>query len=478
VPYSREEGVSVQLREYQKETIVKALDHEGRLLIANDMGTGKTLCAIAIARMLKVTRVLVVAPLAVASVWKRELAAYWPDAFYCDAIEGTIADRAEGVLLDGDMMEKDGWMPFFVVTGYESYWRDPLRKVLRNFKFDLIIFDEGHRIKSRTAKTSRFAHALAQEVPHRLVLSATPMTKGPEDLFSLFKVINPEVFGTRYQEFEWEYLIKGGWQGKQVVGYRNREKLEGLLHEWSTRITKEEALDLPEEQPVEIAVPMGDKARGIYNRLVESAISEVTSLKGETGTALSRVVITNILRLKQITSGFIKLEDDRVVDIDDSKLKVLRGLLEDMPQRVVVFAHFRRDIDRIREDLEDKRDVWVLDGRTKPSQRADNIEEWEHSTGGVLVCQIAVSSLGIDLTAASTAIYYSVDYNLTSWIQCHGRLHRHGQTNKVTNYYLITERSIDRKVYRSLANKEDLTKSILDLSAARDMLTVDSDLES
>ena len=468
--------MTVQLRPYQRGTIHKALAREGRLLIANDMGTGKTLCAIAIARMLHITKVLVVAPLAVVSVWEKEVASYWPDAEFHDATTGSIRDRANNIeanALDGAY---GGYArapsPVVVVVGYESYWRDPLRKVLRNFGFDLVVFDEGHRIKSRSSRQSRFAHILASETKYRLILTATPMTKGPEDLFSLFKVINPEVFGTRYQEFEWRYLIKGGWQGRQIVGYRNREMLEAFLHQWSTRVTKEEALDLPEEQPVEIRVQMGDRARKIYNRLVEHAISEVTSLKGEQGIALSRVVITNILRLKQVTSGFVKLNDGREVDVDTSKLDALKDLLVDMPQRVVVFCHFRRDIDRIKEAMaKAKRDSWTLDGRSTHPQRALSIEQWNTSDGGVLICQIAVSSLGIDLTAASTAIYFSVDYNLTNWIQCHGRLHRFGQVNKVTNYYLITDRSIDTRVYNALARKEDLTKSILDLSSAREMLT-------
>jgi len=135
-----------------------------------------------------------------------------------------------------------------------------------------------------------------------------------------------------------------------------------------------------------------------------------------------------------------------------------------------VFCHFRKDIERIHEAVVGMgKHAWILQGGITPDQRALNVEQWEKSESGVLVCQIAVSSLGIDLTASNTAIYYSVDYSLTNWIQCHGRLHRHGQVSKVTNYYLMTERSIDVKVYNALARKEDLTKSILDLSSAREL---------
>lgn len=461
--------MAVVLREYQRETIKKALRLNGCMLIANDMGTGKTLCAIAIARMLHVQRVLIICPLAVVSVWRGQLADYWPGAQFVDCASETIADRAT---LLRSIRGKEEHEADVVLVGYESFWRDPLKKAIRDWKPQLVIWDEGHRIKSRSAKQSRFSHFLADAVPHRLVLSATPMTRGPEDLYSLFRVINPNVFGTRFQDFSWEYLIFGGYQGRSVVGYRNRQKLEWLLHQHSTRITKAEALDLPEEQPVEITVPMPEKTRAVYNRLVQTAISEVTALDGQTGIALSRVVLTNILRLKQITSGFVKTDDDRELDLDTAKLDTTRELLSDMPQRVVVFCHFRRDIDRIQAMLaQEKREHWVLDGRTTAAQREFAVKQWEQSVGGVLVCQIAVSSLGIDLTAANTAIYYSVDYSLTNWIQCHGRLHRHGQVNKVTNYYLMSERSIDQKVYRALARKEDLSRSILDTSAARDMLS-------
>lgn len=457
--------MAVQLRNYQKKTILKAVEREGCMLNANDMGTGKTLCAIASARMLHVDRVLVVAPLSVVSVWERQLAEYWTDIEVFDCTGGTIPERAEQV----KHLPSRG----VAIVGYESYWREPLRTALRRWAPELAILDEAHRIKNRASKQSRFAHTFPDFVPHRIALTATPMTKGPEDLFSLFKFIHPRVFGTRWQDFEWEYLIRGGFGGHQIVGYRNRDKLERLLHLWSTRVTKEEALDLPEEVDVEISVKMSAKARGYYDDMLQQAIAEVESLRGERGTALSRIVLDNILRLKQITSGFVKTDDDKVLDLDTAKLDVLDDLLSDVipsSKKAVVFCHFTRDVERVAEVSGKHAPVWVLSGTVSQGQREQNLKDWIASESGILVCQISVSSLGIDLTAAHIAIYFSVDYSLTNWIQCHGRLHRHGQTNKVTNYYLIVKNTVDETVHKALKNKEDLTKSVLDLSTARQFL--------
>lgn len=461
----------VEIRGYQRKTILKGLERDGCLLIANDMGTGKTFCAIAIARMLHVNRVLVVAPLSVASgdesVWKTQLQEYWPGVEVYDCTEGSIPSRA-GVV---EALPTD--TPTVALVGYESYWREPLRTAIRKWAPELCIMDEAHRIKNRGSKQARFSHLLPTFIPHRLALTATPMTRGPEDLFSLFRFIDPRVYGTRWQDFQWEYLIMGGFGGHQVTGYRNRDKLEGLLHNWSTRVTKEEALDLPDEVPVEVPVRMSEEAWKYYREMRDQAITEVESLEGEQGLAVSRIVLDNILRLKQITSGFVRTDTGKILDIDTSRLDALDDLLVDAvpaAKRVVVFCHFTHDVERVAEMARKHAPVWTLSGATPKSQRPAVVREWSQSESGIIVCQISVSSLGIDLTAAHVAVYYSFDYSLINWVQCHGRLHRHGQTNKVTNYYFSVRGTVDQKVETALRNKEDLTKSVLDRSSARQLL--------
>lgn len=463
----------MKLRQYQRTTIDRALAEQGRFGIFNDVGTGKTVCALVIASKLKDRRILLVAPLAAVDVWRREIEDNAPKLNFVDATVGSIVDRR-------DIVRATDVEPTLIVVNYETYWKEPLRAALLRWEPTMVIFDEAHRIKGYGSRQARFSHILGKRADHRLALTATPMTKGPEDLFSIFKFVNSEIFGTRWQDFAWEYVLMGGFQGRSVVGYRNRQRLERKLHAASARIPKSEALDLEEEVPVPIEVRMSATAKRHYDDMRTSLLAEVEGLKGETGLTLARIAATAILRLKQITSGFVKTVDGEEVDISHEKLDVLTDLLSDLVpavKHVVVFCHFRRDVARATEAAEalrwDKKSVpvWVLSGGVSAPERTARTAAWTAAESGILVCQIAVSSVAIDLTAAHVAIYYSVDYSLINWIQSHGRLHRFGQTNKVTSYYLITKSSVDVKVYRSLQRKQDLTESVLDLSDYRSLLT-------
>lgn len=458
--------MGIELRGYQTETIKKGIEL-GNLGIFNDTGTGKTICTIGICRMVKAKRVLVVLPLSVVSVWEDEVATYWPGAVFVDGTVGTMRERSALVRSLRDIEE-----PLVLVVGYETYWREPLRTNIRALGWDVVAMDEAHRIKNRSAKQSMFAHLLATETPHRIAMTATPTPQGPQDAFSIFRFIEPRLYGPRWVDFRMRYLQMGGYYQKQVVGYWNLPEFETKLHAYSVRVTKDEALDLPPEQGVDIRFHLNAKTRAMYDEMRDEALAEIESLDGRQGTAIARIALTTALRLQQMTSGFSKDADtDSEMDIGTEKLDILMDLLSDRPQRAVVFALYRRDINRITEACaKAKRPVWVLDGRANNKVREQRRLEWAASTDGVLVCQIAVGSLGIDLSAANIDFFYSYDYNLVNWVQAHGRLRRPGQENKVTHYYLIARDTVDEKVIRSNHRKEDLSARVLDKSAARELL--------
>ena len=464
---------------YQEEASRKILKNGGSGGLFLEMGTGKTRIALNICRVLGLERILVVSPLSAVGVWRREAALFWPSLGVTNATDGSIVERAGKLLRPGQNQVLRGENQFSsgvsaAIVGYESYWREPLRTAVLKFAPEAVIYDEAHRLKSRSAKQSRFAHYLADKVPFRLALTGTPMPNGIEDLFSVYKAILPSVFGTRYWEFEERYVVRGGYMFYQIVGYRNVEEVERKLAETSFRITKDEALDLPDR--VDVVLPVQLRNRKIYDELRKRAIAEVEGLvdgRPAAGLALSRIVLTNVLRLQQVASGFVRLQDGRIIDLSSEKADALKDLLSDaLPQagRVVVFCRFTHDVDRAAKVAKEECDsVFILDGRVAPRDRDTLLEKFKAASKTVLVAQVAVASLGIDLSCAHVAIFYSYDYSLVNYLQSRDRLHRLGQTHKVTYYLLCAEHTVDEKVLAALQRKEDLSRAVLELSRAKEI---------
>lgn len=439
----------------------------GRGGIFNDIGTGKTVVALTTAKRLKVSRTLVVCPLEVAPVWEEQAAQWAPQMTFLDGTIGTVKKRAARLL------EHRGRADLLFACGYESFWRKPLREAILKWAPELVIYDEGHRLRGRNAHQTRFAHTLRDKVDHVLALTGTPQPNGPEDLFSIFKAIRPDVYGTVWGDFEDYYLKVTRRAGFPIIyGYKNTEEFEQRLHAVSVRITKAEALDLPDEVDVTVPITLSPRTRKIYDKLAKDAVAEIEALSGETGRALSRIALVNLLRLMQITSGFVKVVDGRELDIGTEKIDTLKGLLADiLPRRVVVFCRFTRDVRAAVDACEELGPVFELSGAVTQAERRRQIQRFREVPSGVMVCQVQVAALGIDLTCADVAIFYSVDFDLINYVQSRGRLHRHGQTNKVTHYLLQVRGSVDEKVYASLARKENLAAATLDLSAWRELLT-------
>jgi SNF2 family DNA or RNA helicase len=457
-----------ELYPYQRRAVMDLVHLEGRGGLFLDMGTGKTRTALEIARQLRCRRILVVAPLSAVGVWKRESAVYWSKLKVGDGTVGTIKDRAALALNGGSNL---------FIVGYETYWREPLRSAIIQWEPQIIIYDEGHRLKGRGTRQSRFAHRLTDIVDRRLTLTGTPMPNGPEDLFGVFRAIEPDLFGVRWLDFEARYLRKGGYLNYQIVGYRNIEEIKAKVKSHSVRVTKQQALDLPEQVDVILPVSLESKTRKVYDELKKRAIAEIQGVvdgQPASGIALSRTVLTNVLRLQTVGSGWVKLASGQIADLSREKESILIDLLSDATQqvgRIVIFCRFRHDIDRLLAALAGRERAFVLDGRTAPKDRDQVLQTFREVEYGYLLAQVAVASLGIDLSCSHTAIFYSLDYSLANYLQSRDRLHRHGQGHKVTYYHLLAEYTIDEEIYAVLQKKENLAKSILDPDRAKELFS-------
>src|SRR5690606_25117833 len=289
-----------------------------------EMGTGKTAAAVAVAgerfRRGEIQACLVVAPKSVLPVWEREFRTFAAFPYEVRVLEGSITEREEQ--LAGSWPE--GALRVAVVN-YEATWR--MEQALARFvKGGLIIADESHRIKTPGAQQSKAMGRLGQVAAYRLMLTGTPVTQNPLDIWSQYRFLDPSIFGRSFYAFRNRYAIMGGYGGYEVVGYQRLDELVEKAHRIAFRITRAECLDLPPEVYTDIPVQLGRRARSIYREHEEQAVAR---LSAEAAVSAPNI-LTELLRLQQVAGGWVTTDDGRTVQVGTEKLDALMDLLEDL----------------------------------------------------------------------------------------------------------------------------------------------------
>jgi len=453
---------------HQKRALKKIVDLNGQAGLLMEMGTGKTKVAIDWAGIgfynLEVRRVLVVAPLSVLGVWPRQIRQHSGAPARVFRLVGPTQDRVH-LLKRIIASPKDDVLTYCIIN-YEGIWREldrgpGIKELLIHWQPDLVIWDECHRLKSPTSKQSRAAFAISQSARYRLGLTGTHITKSPLDVFGQFRAINDKVFGTNWYQFKNTYGVWGGFGRFQLRGYRHLETLIRKLRGNSYRVKKEQCLDLPDKLFETVPVTLSQKAIDLYREMAKEMIIEI-----EESHATASIVLVKLLRLSQITSGFVKDVEGNIKVFDNSKLNTTMDLLDDLlaeDHKVVIFVRFVNDILRIKEELL-KRKVRhaILSGSVPGNKRDGLVQQFQTNPEiKVFIAQTQSGSLGIDLTAADVAIFYSLDYNAANYWQAQDRIHRIGQTKKVTYYHMTVPRSIDAIILQTLKEKGDLAQTII-----------------
>ena len=433
-----------------------------------EMGCGKTLTAIAIMGALycqhKITRVLVVAPSSVCSVWPHDLAAFAAFPYEVRVLLGEKKQRLEALHSLTDYPNTANRL-LVAVINYEATHREGIFEALEGYAADLIICDESQRIKNPRAAQSRAAQMLGDRAACRLILSGTPVQNSVIDLYSQYRFLDPGVFGANFYAFRNRYCQMGGYGGHEVVGYQHMDELTRKEHSIALRVTKAECLDLPGQTFVRRYVQLEPSARRLYAQIARASCAELEN--GEHVTA--SIVLTKLLRLMQLTGGFVQADGgDRPRPAGSAKLDALADILEDYVQeagqKLVVFARFRPEIAAICQLLEQRGIRYGrIDGEVPMDQRGAVVEEFQHDPGvKVFVAQIQTAGLGITLHAASAAVFYSLDFNYANYAQALARIHRIGQAQPVTYIHLLAEHTVDDQVLDALERKEDLARTIVD----------------
>lgn len=472
-PYKHQEAAfAFALQEYA---------HGSGYALLMEMGTGKSLTAVAIAGQLfregKIRRVLVVAPLAVVPVWPAELADFAGFPYHVETLEGDKKKRLKAIQR---LREDTSDALQIAVINYESSWR--LKAELAAWDPQMIICDESQRIKEPTSAQSKGMHELAEGARYRLILTGTPVTNSPLDFFSQYKFLDPRIFGPSWYAFKAKYAVEGqginhatGKTYNQVVGYRNLAELTEKAHAIAYRVTKKQALDLPEEIDQKLYCELEPAARKAYDQLRRDAIAQIEGLPAVTASH----IIVRLLRLSQICGGYIKTdvdgyEDDpkagKLVKISSAKQKLfeetLDEILEEPGKKVVVFARFTAEVREVCEHCRTKYgpDAFrLIDGSIPAAERGPAVEAFQKDPRvRVFIAQIQTAGLGITLTAADTAIFYSYDYSYANYEQAKARIHRIGQRRPVNYIHLVTRGTVDEEVLAALQHKRDVAAICVD----------------
>lgn len=400
-----------------------------------EQGTGKTIPTLVrildLLKSGKAKNALVIAPLSTLGAWERDVELFQPD---------------EQVILN------DG---ITTVNYSKIVWR---KEEYAKTTWDIIVLDESHFIKNRTAKRSQYILEMSVKANYRYILTGTPIGNSQlENIWAQYAFLNPyvsrkrvqsKIFGT-YNTFIKRYAILN--QYFQPSAYINVAELQDTIAKHSYRVLKEDCLDLPEKLPDEV-IKVENKEKSKYKQMAETSVIKEYEL-------LADNPLSKMLRLRQLASGFITTEDKELKELKTDKIQVLEELLESLNKKTVIYADFKHSIKKISTLLKKmKIKFMVLDGDQK------NKKIWRDfqadDTIQVIVCQYQSGSTGIDLFASDTIIYYEPTLRSTILEQSRDRIHRRGQSSKCSYIHLLTKGTIEVEIYRSLSNFQDFNEKL------------------
>ena len=427
-----------------------------------EQGTGKTKVIIDNAAYLygkgEITALVVIAPNGVHRNWIREVNTHMPDwcprsSFYYTAgmNKKRIAEYDETFAVENALK-----IFTFNVEAFTSpkaiYY---MQKILVANKVMLVV-DESSRIKRPGAKRTKIITKFAKQADFKRIMTGTPVTKGAEDVYSQFKFLDPQILGyDSFYSFKARYCIMGGFENRQVISYQNVDELTRNIEGHSFRVLKKDCLDLPSKIYQRHYVEMTPEQSKLYQNMKKSFVAE---LDGETIDAPE--AITRLLRLQQILCGWFP-SDEGIQPINDKnpRIEALKEILSNIDSKVIIWARFKADLRAIERALGELAvsyhgDV-TTDARELAVDRFQNDPKIKYFIG-----QPQSGGIGLTLTAAEYAIYYSNSFDLEQRMQSEDRCHRIGTKNNVTYIDIEARGSVDTKIIKALRNKKNIADII------------------
>lgn len=426
------------------------------------MGTGKTRAALDLIRLRGHQRTLVVAPKAVLSAWSNQAALHAPDAVDVMPLSGSTNAKTQAVAgFLARRAKQPNPRPLIVAVNYDSFWREPLLGTLARGGFEFVVFDEIHRLKAPRGRASVAAWKLGRAIPYRIGLTGTLMPHSPLDVYGSVRALDAGVFGTSFFAFRARYGLLGGYQGRQVVGFQNLDDLAKRISPFMFEADRD-VLDLPPTKHVELTFTLPNRAREVYEGLRKDLCARL-----DAGTVTADNALVKLLRMMQVASGHVGLDDDeespakerRVETLHTKKQELLHELLEDTDEPIVVFCMFRHDIDQAHAAC---KAVGVA--ASELSGRRNDLAAFLAGESRVLIAQMQSGAEGIDglQHRARYCVFWSLGYSLGRYDQALARVDRPGQRHPVTYYHFIAEGTVDRIVRRALDARRSVVDAVLE----------------
>ena len=340
------------------------------------------------------------------------------------------------------------------------------KKFLNSHKA-LFAIDESTTIKSHKATRTKNIVSIASLAKYRRILTGSPVTKSPLDLYTQCKFLNEHLLGfSSYLTFQNRYanMIRKNFGGRQVWiihSYQRLDELSEILKPFSYRVLKEDCLDLPAKVYIKREVELTKEQEQHYATMKATAMA---LLKGDIVKAPH--ALTQLMRLHQITCGHFKSDDGKIQTLKSSRLEELMDVLSEMEGKAVIWAHYRYDIQVIVEAIKKEygdNSVVTYYGDTSVEDRQIAIKKIQDPKSSVrfIVGTPQTGGYGITLTGASTMIYYSNGYDLEKRTQSEARIDRIGQTKNMTYIDIIAEGTIDEKIVKALRSKINIATEVM-----------------
>ena len=331
----------------------------------------------------------------------------------------------------------------------------------------LFAVDESTTIKNPKAKRTKNIVSLSTLGKYRRILTGSPVTKSPLDLFTQCYFLDPFLLDhSSYYSFRTRYAIMktANFNGRSVqivVGYHNLDELTEKLKAFSYRVLKDDCLDLPSKTFMKRIIQLTPEQKRVYQQMKQTALAELNGKMVTTAT-----VLVQLMRLHQITCGHFKSDDGTTQKIKNNRIEELMEVLEEVHGKVVIWAQYRYDIETIVEHIEKRfgdNSVVTYYGDTTEEERRKAIKAIQSPDSKIrfLVGTTQTGGYGITLTGASTMIYYSNGYDLEKRQQSEARIDRIGQKHPMTYIDLIAEDTIDEKIVKALRKKVNIANEIM-----------------
>lgn len=452
---------------------LRALDYmmiRNQAALYTDMGSGKTKVALdlIVNRGFKTT--VIVTTKKGCAVWEDEIQTHIDTSSILVCNLTNFHTQSKCIALAETLGEAriTGFSIIFIIN-YESIWRKPFSEDLIKTKIDCVICDESHRIKTPGSKCSLYLNRLGKKVEHRYLMTGTPSTGNPIDVYAQYRFLDSSIFGTNFTNFRNRYEnidpVKSAFGGYRALDakhpYKNLDELKEKMYSCAFHVTPN--IKLPPVTDITVTFTPSRQAIDIYNNIDRFGIFEEKDGILDTNNAL-----TKVLRMQQVLSGCLVLENEdfterRTKVIDYLRKERLRELLEGIPEdeRIVVFAKFRYDFDKIKELCAEMN---ISYGEISGKQ--DDYKLWQKGKIRLVAVHYQSGSESISLTEARYVIYYTLSHSYGLYAQSRKRVHRPKQERPVTYYHIVAKLpkkvSIDEQIMNALSFKKDIVDYLLE----------------